>query len=476
MITDLKHYPAMKPSGVERLGGVPEHWDVRRAKRVFSPRKELAREDDVQLSATQAYGVIAQDEYERRAGRRVVKLSRHLDKRRHVEVDDFVISMRSFQGGLERAWARGCIRSSYIVIRAAGNVNVEFFGYLFKSEAYIQALRSTADFIRDGQDLNFDNFCAVDLPFPPTEEQAAIVRYLDYVDRRISRYIRAKQRLIELLEEEKQAIVHRAVTRGLDLDVRLKPSGVEWLGDVPEHWEVRRLVTSVQGCINGIWGSEPNGHQDLPCVRVADFDRVRFRVRLAEPTMRAIAPSERNRRLLQSGDLLLEKSGGGDSQPVGVVMLYDHDVEAVCSNFVARMPVAADCDSSFLTHLHSHLYAIRLNVRSIKQTTGIQNIDSSSYLSEPVAFPPFGEQVAIARYLDQATANIYADIARARREIELLGEYRTRIIADVVTGKLDVREAAAALPEADPTDLEDIIEIDGAAAPELAPELEEVAT
>ena len=143
----------LKPSGVEWLGDVPEPWEMSRGKRLFSPRRELARPDDIQLSATQAYGVIPQDEYEERMGRRIVKISLHLNQRRHVEVDDFVISMRSFQGGLERAWASGCIRSSYIVLRPAIEVDVEFFSYVFKSQAYIQALRSTANFIRDGQDL-----------------------------------------------------------------------------------------------------------------------------------------------------------------------------------------------------------------------------------------------------------------------------------------------------------------------------------
>src|SRR5680860_906221 len=217
----------------------------------------------------------------------------------------------------------------------------------------------------------------------------------------------------------------------------MKPSGVPWLGDVPEHWEVRRLGTSVQGCINGTWGSEPNGHQDLPCVRVADFDRTRHRVRITNPTLRAISPSERNRRLLRSGDLLLEKSGGGDLQPVGVVMLYDHDAEAVCSNFVARMPVAAGFDSAYLTYLHSHLYAIRLNVRSIKQTTGIQNLDSSSYLSESVTLPPLPEQAAIVRFLDHADRRIRRYIRAKQKLIKLLEEQKQAIIHRAVTRGLD---------------------------------------
>ena len=123
-----------KPSGVEWLGNMPEHWEIRRSKRLFSPRQELAKPNDIQLSATQAYGVIPQDEYEQRVGRRVVKISLHLEKRQHVEVDDFVISMRSFEGGLERTWATGCIRSSYVVLRPAIEIDVEFFSYLFKSQ------------------------------------------------------------------------------------------------------------------------------------------------------------------------------------------------------------------------------------------------------------------------------------------------------------------------------------------------------
>ena len=226
---------------------------------------------------------------------------------------------------------------------------------------------------------------------------------------------------------------------GLKSYQELNESGVSWLGKAPAHWEVRRLGTSVHGCINGIWGNDPNGREDLPCVRVADFDRVRLRVRLAKPTLRAIAPNERNRRLLKKGDLLLEKSGGGDLQPVGVVMLYDHDAEAVCSNFVARMPVSTRCNSSYLTYLHSHLYAIRLNVRSIKQTTGIQNLDSSSYLGEPVAFPPLPEQATIVRFLDYADRRIRHYIRAKQKLIALLEEQKQAIIHQAVTGQIDVR-------------------------------------
>ena len=225
-------YLAYKPSGVEWLGEVPEHWEVRRSKRTFTPRHELARPNDVQLSATQAYGVIAQEEYEKRVGRKVVKILRHLDQRRHVEVDDFVISMRSFQGGLERAWQSGCIRSSYIVLQAATELVVGYFGHLFKSVGYIAALQSTANFIRDGQDLNFENFCRVDLPFPPQEEQQLIAETLDRVTMGTESAIERSHREIALLREYHTRLIADVVTGKLDVrEAAARLPEVDSLGD-----------------------------------------------------------------------------------------------------------------------------------------------------------------------------------------------------------------------------------------------------
>ncbi|MCP4308849.1 MAG: restriction endonuclease subunit S [bacterium] len=207
----------LKESGREWLGQIPEHWNLRRSKFTFRPRQELARPDDIQLSATQAYGVIPQAEYERRVGRKVVRVLRHLDKRRHVEVDDFVISMRSFQGGLERAWSNGAIRSSYIVLQPDVSLDVGYFGFLFKSRAYIGALQSTADFIRDGQDLNFDNFSAVDLPFPPVEEQRRISATLTP---ELAQLVEATERAeleIALINEYRDRLIADVVTGKLNV-------------------------------------------------------------------------------------------------------------------------------------------------------------------------------------------------------------------------------------------------------------------
>lgn len=210
-----------------------------------------------------------------------------------------------------------------------------------------------------------------------------------------------------------------------------------WAAEAPPSWPRVRLRMTVTHSKNGVWGSEPDGQHDIACVRVADFDRTRFRVSLDEPTLRSVESSQRTGRLLQHGDLLLEKSGGGEKQPVGAVVMYDHHRQAVCSNFVARMSVAKQHEPRFLTYVHASLYSLRVNTRSIKQTTGIQNLDQQMYLDEVVALPPLATQRAIADFLDRKTAAIDALIQKKEKLIELLEEKRAALINQAVTKGLD---------------------------------------
>lgn len=202
----------MKDSGVEWIGQIPEHWKIIRSKFLFTQRKENSRKDDVQLSATQAYGVIPQEEYEKRTGKSVVKISLHLDKRKRVHLNDFVISMRSFQGGLERAWAEGCIRSSYVVLKPLKPIDPDYYGYLFKTPMYIKALQNTSNFIRDGQDLNFGNFSQVDLFIVPLSEQKQIVEYIKSQLGDFEKHLELLNQQIEKLKEYKTTLINDAVT------------------------------------------------------------------------------------------------------------------------------------------------------------------------------------------------------------------------------------------------------------------------
>jgi type I restriction enzyme S subunit len=232
---------------------------------------------------------------------------------------------------------------------------------------------------------------------------------------------------------------------------RTKPSGVEWLGDVPEHWGVNRVKWSTLGCVNGVWGEEPNGVDDIVCVRVADFDRDNFLVADEPPTLRAIEPSQLKTRQLRKGDLLIEKSGGGEKQLVGCVVSFNHDFRAVCSNFVARMPIVPELPPRFWCYVHAALYAGKLNYPAIKQTTGIQNLDSSAYLDTPAPFPGISEQQSIAAFLDREMGRLDQLMAKKRQLIERLKEKRTALIARTVTrGLPPVAARAAGLPEKPP--------------------------
>jgi type I restriction enzyme S subunit len=224
----------LKPSGVEWLGEMPDHWEVSRSRRLFSVRTELARPDDVQLSATQAYGVIPQSEFESKVGRKVVRISMHLDKRRHVEKGDFVISMRSFQGGLERAWDSGAIRSSYVILKPGPLVDIDYFAYVFKSPGHIGAIQATADFIRDGQDLTFENFRRVDLPLVPLEEQKAVAKFIAESLHQVNAERSKLAREIELVREYRTRLITEVVTGRPDV----REAALGLLGEVAEPGEM----------------------------------------------------------------------------------------------------------------------------------------------------------------------------------------------------------------------------------------------
>jgi len=220
----------------------------------------------------------------------------------------------------------------------------------------------------------------------------------------------------------------------------IKDSGIEWLGQIPAHWGVQRLKTTVASSQNGVWGDEVQGDaDDIVCIRVADFDRQRMLV--CEPqdgfTVRSVSGSQRKGRVLKQNDLLLEKSGGGEKQLVGAVVRYQFPEPAVCSNFVARVVPSDGHEARFLACLHYSLYSARVNLRSIKQNTGIQNLDEKQYLSEAIALPNLSEQLAIADFLDRETAKIDALVQKKERLIELLQEKRTALITHAVTKGLD---------------------------------------
>ena len=280
--------------------------------------------------------------------------------------------------------------------------------------------------------INAEIVHSLRVPVPPFPEQTAIVRFLGHADRRIRRYIRAKRKLIALLEEQKQAIIHEAVTGRIDVRTgrpytAYKPSGVEWLGGVPEHWEVRRLKT-------------------LCSMKSGD-----------SITATSIDP-------------IGEYPVYGGNGLRGYTSNYTHDGDfvligrqgALCGNVhIARGEFWASEHAVVVTLQPDHIlewFSMILGIMNLNQysiAAAQPGLAVERVLNLWLSVPHPQEQVAIATYIEQQTTDIISGIDRARQQIELLREYRTRLIADVVTGKFDVREAAAALPEVDPLEAED---------------------
>ena len=382
--------------------------------------------------------------------------------------DDLVInSLWAWARGLGVSPRHGIVSTAYGVYRCRQDSDLDprFLHHLVRSDSFQWELQVRSKGVwKSRLQLTDAAFLDAPLPVPPLSEQAAIVRYLDHVDRRISRYIQAKQRLIELLEEEKQVIIHRAVTRGLDPNVPLKPSGVEWLGDVPDHWRLARLgnllheraETNKDGSVTNVLsllrhrGVIPYDEKGNIGNKKSD-DITRYKV---------VRPDDI---VMNCMNVIIGSVGlstyTGCLSPVYYVLATRGDDSPKYLNAIFQTPM-----------FHRSLVRIGNGILAHRMRIPMELLKC-----ELLPVPPLDEQAAIARYLDVAAADIDATIDRARHEIELLREYRTRLIADVVTGKLDVREVAANLPEVAPADLEDIIEIDDVVADELDAELEKVA-
>ena len=433
-------YPEYASTSVDWLNEIPSHWRMKPLWSLFRRIKRTGYESERLLSIYRDYGVIPKDSRDDNHNRASEDLSTY----QLVEPGDLAINkMKAWQGSVGISGHRGIVSPAYFIFKADHKENSRYIHHLMRCNRYIAGYQSISKGIRVNQwDLDPDKHARMPVVLPPSHEQQAIVDFLDRETARIDTLVAKKTRFIELLKEKRQAVITKAVTKGLDDSVGMKDSGVDWIGSVPSSWEVKQLKWSVLDCSNGIWGNEPDGVLDIIVVRVADFDRHHRKVRLDRPTLRSIDKSAREGRLLKRGDLLIEKSGGGDNQPVGMVVVYENEDPAVCSNFVAKMTPKEGYHSAFLNYLHQAFYGTGLHVRSIKQSTGIQNLDSKSYLDEYAAFPSLQEQKEIANWLDNSCSRIDGLIFKTERSIELLKEHRAALITAAVTGKIDVREAA----------------------------------
>ena len=444
-MTDLiQPYPAYKPSGVEWLGDVPAHWDVQRLRNVLKACNERNRPDLPLLSVVRERGVILRDLTSMDENHNFVPDD--LSNYKVVHQGQFAMNkMKAWQGSYGVSDHDGIVSPAYFVFDVQG-VTGKYLQVAMRSKAYVPFFTQASDGVRIGQwDLSPARMREIPVALPPLPEQAAIVRYLDHVDRRIRRYVGAKRRLNALLEEKKQAVINRAVTRGLDPDVRLKPSGVEWLGDVPEHWEVIALrYRYSQGLGKMLDSKRITGNYLLPYLRNTDVQWDHINVEDL-PEM-DIPPSQYEQYTVREGDLLVCEGG-----EVGRSALWSGELPRCGFQKALHRLRPRDTKQDLPRFIY---YALRAASAGFAFSDGhvstIAHLTGDKLRAHRFPFPSIAEQAAIVEHLDKAIERIDAAIAHAQRQIELVQEYRTRLIADVVTGKLDVREASAWLPDEDP--------------------------
>jgi len=446
MITALRPYPAMKDSGVPWLGQVPEHWELAPNRRLLRQRKVLvgSRHTQYELLSLTKKGVIVRDVETGRG-----KFSADMGTSQEVRAGDLVFCLFDVPEtprtvGLSRH--TGMITGAYTVFECRDALLAAYLDLYYRAMDDRKLLSPLYSGLRNT--IPPDHFLAAKSPLPSPAEQAAIVRFLDYYDRRIRRYIRAKQKLIKLLEEEKQAIIHRAVTGQIDVRTgkpypRYKPSGVEWLGDVPEGWEVAALRLRYDQCLGKMLDAKRiTGDHLVPYLRNTDVQWGRINT-VSLPQM-DIEAHELSRFTVQPGDLLVCE--GGD---VGRCAFWTGQLETCgfqkALHRLRPLQPARDYPR-FLYYLMFLASKLGVFVASGSEST-IAHLTGDKLRAHRFVFSPRAEQEAIAKHLDVAVQSIESTIAAITREISLLREYRTRLIADVVTGKLDVREAAAALPD-----------------------------
>ncbi len=424
----FKQYPSYKNSGVEWLGDVPEHWYIFKSNKIFKQSNVRSYESDEQLTASQKYGVIPQSLYMKKEESKVVLALSGIDNFKHVDKNDFVISLRSFQGGIELCFYDGCVSPAYTVLKPNKVINYSFWSYLFKSTIYISVLNTAVDGIREGKTISYTNFGKIYINIPPLSEQAQIANYLDTETTRIDNLIAKQEKLIELLEEQRKSIISHAVTKGLNPNAPMKDSGVEWLGDVPSHWEVKpnKYIFKIQKLIAGKLGYD-----------VLSITQKGLKVKDIESNAGQMAQDYSKYQIVNIGDFAMNHmdllTGWIDVAKQRGVTSPDYRVFKLKNSNLNKQYFLNIFQMQYKQKI---LFAFGQGAAQM----GRWRLQSEAFNKLKMPYPCIKEQVQIADFINHENLKINKLISKQQALIEKLKEYRTSIISHAVTGKIDVRE------------------------------------
>jgi type I restriction enzyme S subunit len=423
---------------------VPVGWGIRRNGRIFAERNESGFPDLPILEVSLKTGVRVRD-FD--LGLRKQVITDRAMYKRAAQRDLAYNMMRMWQGAVGVVPVDGLVSPAYVVARPLPGMVPDYFVHLYRTSAYMGEVDNySRGIVKDRNRLYWDQFKQIPTPCPPFADQVAIVRFIDHADRRIRQYIRAKQKLIQLLVEQKQSIIHRAVTRGLDPNVSLKPSGVEWLGEVPQHWEVRTLGHIADSFRTGPFGSILHQSEYVdggtPIVNPTHMHggSIVADSRCSVPPPVAARLSNY---VLKEGDVVFSRRG----ELGRCALVRVPEAGWICGTGSLRVRTQyVDLEPEYMIQvLQMRWVGEYLSLFSVGAT--MDSLNTGILKRVPVLLPPVAEQRKILEVTAGMSAVLSDAVDSARREIELLREYRTRLMADVVTGKLDVRETSARLPE-----------------------------
>ena len=449
MIAGLKPYAEYRGSGSRLLGAVPTSWDVRPLRTLVQRRNERNHPDLPLLSVAREKGVFVRSLTDPDENHNVIP--EDLSNYKVARAGSLVINkMKAWQGSMGIAPCDGIVSPAYFVFDL-GIENRMFAQRLLRSKPYVDHFAQASDGVRVGQwDLSIPGMRQIPVLLPPKDEQDAIVRFLDWANGRLERAIRAKRKVIALLNEQKQAIIHRAVTRGLDPAVPLKLSGIPWLGDIPHHWDVLRAKYIYREMNE----RSTTGNEEL--LSVSHITGVTPRSQKSVTMFKAA--SYVGHKLCRPGDLAVNTMWAW----MGALGVSTYE-GIISPGYAVYRPIHPDrIIGQYMDGLlRSRPYISNIICRSTGLRASRLRLYPEDFFRLPIVLPPTEEQCQIVRSIESQTAGQDANISRLEREISLLKEYSTRLVADVVTGKLDVREAAAKLPVEEQTiEPEELVEDD----------------
>jgi type I restriction enzyme, S subunit len=443
MNDELQAYPEYKDSDIVWLGRVPAHWDLAPNRAIFKIKKETvgSKSSEYDLLSLTLRGVILRD-LENMQG----KFPASFDTYQVVEPDDFVFCFFDVDetprtvGLSEQA---GMITGAYTVMEATDLVNPHYMYHYYLSLDEYKALKPLYRGLR--KTIPKNSFLSAKSPVPPPEEQDAIVHFLDVAEKRIRRYIRAKQKLIKLLSEQKQAIIQQAVTCGLNPDAPMKDSGVEWLGEIPAHWKVLRakfLFREVNNRSESGQETHLSMSQKHGLVPSDSIDEWRM-----------LSTSYVGAKICEVNDIVLNRL----KAHLGVFALAAQK-GLVSPDYTVLRPIKNISERYFELTLRTPGCRLELRQRAKGIVEGFWRLYTDDFYDIPLPVPSVEEQHYIVNKLDNNLQVINESISQINREIDIIHEYRTRLIADVVTGKVDVRGLAFEMP--DEFEDDDLLDVD----------------